>query len=270
VVREFEKDIPSTLIGDSQRLRQVLLNLLSNAVKFTERGAITIGVAVQERWENRVALRLTVRDTGIGISAKEQKAIFDPFTQADGSTTRKYGGTGLGLAICRELVVLMNGTLELESTPGVGSTFTADLCFPVADGATRPRHVKDRIPCSSRPLHILLAEDNPVNQRVAAVLLQKMGHQVDLVGDGRKAIAAVERSAYDLVLMDCQMPDIDGYAAARAIRKITGGSVPVVAVTAHATAEDRQLCLDAGMVDYLSKPISAERLYELLEAWQPT
>jgi signal transduction histidine kinase/uncharacterized protein YneF (UPF0154 family) len=270
VVREFDEALPPALIGDPQRLRQLLLNLLSNAVKFTERGTVTLGMAVRERYDDRVELRLTIKDTGIGIAPEAQKAIFEPFTQADGSTTRKYGGTGLGLTICRELVALMQGKLKLESAPEAGSTFTVDMWFPVAaEVVAAHRPAGDRIPRSHRPLRILLAEDNPVNQRVAAVLLQKMGHHVDLVGDGRKAIAAVESGTYDLVIMDCQMPDIDGYAAAHSIRQITGGSVPVVALTAHATPEDRQLCLDAGMVDYLSKPISAERLHEVLETLQP-
>jgi signal transduction histidine kinase/BarA-like signal transduction histidine kinase len=270
IVREFDEALPPALIGDPQRLRQVLLNLLSNAVKFTERGTVTIGVAMRERRGDRVELRLTVKDTGIGIPPEAQKSIFEPFTQADGSTTRRYGGTGLGLTICRELVALMQGKLELKSAPGAGSTFTVDVGFPVAaEAVAAHRPAGDRIPRSQRPLRILLAEDNPVNQRVGAVLLQKMGHQVDLVGDGRKAVAAVENGSYDVVLMDCQMPDIDGYTAARLIRQITGGDVPVVALTAHATPEDRQLCLDAGMVDYLSKPISAERLHEVLETLQP-
>jgi CheY-like chemotaxis protein len=164
----------------------------------------------------------------------------------------------------------MNGKLELESVPGTGSMFLADLWFPIAaEAALKRRLEKEAIPQSSRPLHILLAEDNPINQRVAAAMLRRMGHLVDLVADGRKAIAAVESSAYDLVLMDCQMPDIDGYAAARAIHKMTAGGLPVIALTANATPEDRQICLDAGMVDYLSKPISAERLREVLDKWQP-
>jgi PAS domain S-box-containing protein len=270
VVREFDETLPPALIGDPQRLRQLLLNFLSNAVKFTERGTVTIGVAVRERSGECVELRFTVKDTGIGIAPEAQKSIFEPFTQADGSNTRKYGGTGLGLTICRELAALMQGKLELESAPGAGSTFTVDVWLPIAaEAVAEHRPGGDRIPRSHRPLRILLAEDNPVNQRVAAVLLQKMGHQVELVGDGRKAIAAVESGSYDLVLMDCQMPDIDGYTAARSIRRITGGSVPVVALTANATPEDRQVCLDAGMVDYLSKPISAERLHEVLETLQP-
>ncbi|HLI83163.1 MAG TPA: ATP-binding protein [Bryobacteraceae bacterium] len=270
VVREFDRTVPPVLTGDPQRLRQVLLNLLSNAIKFTEQGTVTLGVAVLERSGNRAKLRFTVKDTGIGIAPEAQAAIFEPFTQADGSSTRRYGGTGLGLAICRELVALMYGKLELESAPGAGSTFVADLAFPIA-AEVLPAHrpVTKAIPRSRRSLRILLAEDNPINQRVAAALLQRMGHLVDLVADGRKAITAVERGAYDLVLMDCQMPDIDGYAAARAIRKITGGSLPVIAMTAHAIPEDRQFCLDAGMVDYLSKPISVERLQEVLDVWQP-
>jgi PAS domain S-box-containing protein len=266
---EIDADLPATLIGDPQRLRQVLLNLLSNAVKFTERGCITMGVASVRQTEGKIEVQFTVKDTGIGIAEEVQQAIFEPFTQADSSTTRRYGGTGLGLTICRELVALMHGRLELESTPGGGSTFRVTAAFETAEGTPLSQGAPDSIPRSSRSLQVLLAEDNPINQRVAASLLQKMGHQVDVVGDGRKAIRAAEQCRYDLILMDCQMPDIDGYAAARAICNLTGGRVPIIAMTANATAEDRQLCLEAGMTDYIAKPISAERVFELLETIQP-
>ena len=215
-------------------------------------------------------MEFTIEDTGIGIPAEVQQAIFEPFAQADSSTTRRFGGTGLGLTICRKLTALMGGRIELESTPGIGSTFRVILPFQIAaaDSAIVTRTAPDRIPRSSRSLRILLAEDNPINQKVAGRLLQKMGHQVDIVGDGRKAIDAVEHGVYDVVFMDCQMPDVDGYTAAKAIRRITGGTLPIVAITAHGTPEDRQLCLDAGMTEYISKPISAERVFEILETLQ--
>ncbi|MBV9746146.1 MAG: response regulator [Acidobacteriia bacterium] len=267
-IREnYEPALPSTVVGDPQRLTQTLLNLLSNAVKFTERGSITLAAAVRNRGAADVEMEFAIEDTGIGIPAEVQQAIFEPFAQADSSTTRRFGGTGLGLTICRKLTALMGGRIELQSAPGIGSTFRVILPFEIAaaDSAIVTRTAPDRIPRSSRSLRILLAEDNPINQKVAGKLLQKMGHQVDIVGDGRKAIDAVEHGAYDVVFMDCQMPDIDGYTAAKAIRRVTGATLPIVAITAHGTPEDRQLCLDAGMTDYISKPISAERVFEILE-----
>jgi PAS domain S-box-containing protein len=275
LVVEVDSNLPRSLTGDPKRVQQTLLNLLSNAVKFTERGSITLRADLHSRAGNVVEVQFTVQDTGIGIPADVQEAIFEPFTQADSSTTRRYGGTGLGLTICRQLASTMGGRLELESVAGEGSTFRVTLPFAVPAGPFEaPSHTSDRIPRSQRPLQVLLAEDNPTNQRVAGRLLEKMGHQVDIVGDGRQAIAAVEQSAveqpaYDIILMDCQMPDIDGYTAARAINRLTNGRVPIIALTAHATPEAVQLCLDAGMTGHLAKPISAQRLFELLETPQP-
>jgi two-component system, sensor histidine kinase len=267
---EVDERLPRVLVGDPQRLHQTLLNLLSNAVKFTGQGSIRLLVERRSGSESNVEVQFTVQDTGIGIPREAQEAIFEPFTQADSSTTRRYGGTGLGLTICRQLASLMQGRLELESAPGSGSTFRVIVPLEVAgDTEAVPSGVPDRIPRSSCSLHILIAEDNPINQKVAARLLEKMGHRVDIVGDGRKAIAAVEQVAYDAVLMDCQMPDIDGYTAARAISRLTMGRLPIIAMTAHASPEDRELCLEAGMADHITKPISAQRLFDLLEALQP-
>jgi len=265
--REFEAGLPAALRGDPQRLRQVLLNLLSNAVKFTEHGSVTLKVSVRERSQNDVTLQFTVADTGIGIPAAAQEAIFEPFRQADSSTTRRYGGTGLGLAISRGLVIAMNGELDIESEPGLGSAFRFTVSFPIAASGDIPMPIRrDSLLRSSRRLRILIAEDNVVNQKVAKRLLERMGHQVDLAGDGEQAVTAVGESEYDVVLMDCQMPIMDGYTAARAIRSLSGGRMlPIIAMTANAMVEDRQRCLDAGMDDYLSKPISLERLHDLLE-----
>jgi len=208
-----------------------------------------------------------VKDTGIGISPQVQQAIFEPFTQADSSTTRRYGGTGLGLAICRRLITLMGGKLDLDSEPGRGSTFVFNVSFPVVARSAAPvRPAQDRIAVSRKRLHILLVEDNVVNQKVAMRLLERMGHRVDIAPDGRQAVAAVQVVKYDLVLMDCQMPVMDGYAATGAIRGLEcGRHLPIVAMTAHAMPEDRRRCLDAGMDEYLAKPISADKLYDLLE-----
>jgi signal transduction histidine kinase/FixJ family two-component response regulator len=264
---EFAPNLPGTLIGDPQRIRQVLLNLLSNAVKFTERGMVGMVVKSQPSRDGIVDVCLAVRDTGIGISPDAQRAIFEPFTQADSSTTRRFGGTGLGLAICQRLVAAMGGTLEIESEPGCGSTFRVTI--PLARGE-RPRlraGTPDRIRPTIRPLRILVAEDNAINQKIAAMILAKMGHHVDVVQNGELAVAAVERSDYDLVLMDCEMPVMDGYTATRAIRRLPRrAAVPIVAMTAHAMAEDRQRCLAAGMDDYLSKPVSVDRLSEAIQS----
>jgi PAS domain S-box-containing protein len=260
-------NLPEALVGDPQRLRQVVLNLLSNAVKFTEHGHVEIRVAAAGVDADAVQLEFLVRDTGIGIPAAVQQSILEPFSQGDNSTTRRFGGTGLGLAICRRLVDLMGGRLEIESEPGRGSTFRFTAPFAVtAASAVSSESSQQLIRASTHPLRILLAEDNTVNQFVASRLLERMGHDVDIVTDGRQAVTAVERDDYDLVLMDCQMPNMDGYAATRAIRSLRRGrTLPIVAMTASAMAEERQRCLDAGMDDYLAKPVSVERLYQLLE-----
>ncbi len=271
----IDSHVPPAVTGDSLRLKQVLLNLLSNAVKFTERGSITVGVSVTRRLADSIELEFSVADTGIGIPAEVRQKIFEPFSQADSSTTRRYGGTGLGLAICRRLVALMNGRMELDSEPGRGSTFRFLVTLPVASASAAaapapPRRVR----AAARSLHILLAEDNYVNQTVAVAMLKRMGHSVDVACGGREAVEAVRKSAdnssYDVVLMDCQMPDIDGYAAARAIRALGPiGALPIFAMTANAFPEDRQRCLDAGMDDYVAKPVSSEQLLNLLEKVTP-
>jgi PAS domain S-box-containing protein len=263
----LDKDLPGALVGDPQRLRQVLLNLLSNAVKFTEHGHVEVRVLATGRSSDAVQLEFSVEDTGIGIPAEVQQSVLEPFTQGDNSTTRRFGGTGLGLAICSRLIDLMGGRLELRSEPGQGSTFRFTAGFAVAAVAgVLPGSSQGSIRPSTRRLRILLAEDNAVNQFIASRLLERMGHHVDVVADGRQAVTAVERADYDVVLMDCQMPNMDGYAATRAIRSLNRGrAVPIIAMTANAMAEERQRCLDAGMDDYLAKPVSAEQLYDALE-----
>ncbi len=260
-------DLPQMVVGDAPRLRQVLLNLLSNAVKFTERGYVAVDASLSGRSGDLTELRFSVRDTGIGIPAEMQEAVFQPFTQADSSTTRRYGGTGLGLSICRRLVALMEGQLQLKSEPQCGSTFSFTVRLPIAAVAESPAPATDcRLPRSQRRLRILVAEDNPINQKVALRLLERMGHQVDTAWDGQQAVAAVEQTEYDLVLMDCQMPNMDGYAATRAIRRLERGrQLPIVAMTANAMPDDRQRCLEAGMDGFLAKPVSTRHLFDLLE-----
>ena len=272
-------DVPTALVGDPGRLRQVLINLVGNALKFTDDGGVAVGVKVATRSKRGVQLQFSVSDTGIGIEADKQAAVFGAFSQADGSTTRKYGGTGLGLSICTKLVELMGGRIWVDSTHGAGSTFHFTAWFdrqrhpqPVASVATDfQAPAKESMPgVSDRPLRVLVAEDNVVNQIVVARLLEKLRHTAVVVEDGRKVLEALEAErpeGFDLVLMDVQMPGMDGLEAATAIRRLeekTGGRLPIIALTAHALKGDRRRCLDAGMDDYLGKPVDIGELHRVL------
>jgi signal transduction histidine kinase/ActR/RegA family two-component response regulator len=261
-------DVPADVIGDWLRMRQVLTNLVGNAIKFTEQGQVSVRCALEERTADSAVLHVTVADTGIGIPLDRQAAVFEAFTQADGSTTRRYGGTGLGLSISSTLVELMGGRIWLESEPGHGSTFhfTVKVGLPraTADAGIRTRAVSPVAPTAvDRPLRILLTDDNPVNQLLAARLLEKQGHTVRLATSGREALTALENEPFDLALMDVQMADLDGFETTALIRqreKTAGGHLLIVAMTAHAMAGDRERCLRAGMDGYLSKPIDPVRL----------
>jgi PAS domain S-box-containing protein len=268
VFLKCDPDLPQAVMGDPLRLRQILLNLLSNAVKFTGHGSVGVELSAVKRSGDSAELQFKVTDTGIGISPEAQKSVFEPFTQADSSTTRRYGGTGLGLTISRGLIALMNGRLEMESELGAGTCFRIFVTLRTATGpANLRRPAQQGVRVAKRRLRILLAEDNAVNQKVAVRLLEKMGHQVEVAADGERAVAAVSLDIYDLVLMDCQMPVMDGYAATRAIRQLNlRRRLPIVAMTANAMPEDRQRCLEAGMDDYVSKPISTAQLYNAIEA----
>ena len=255
---------PARMTGDPGRIGQILNNLVHNAVKFTEQGSVTIESSrLGDRWQ------VAVRDTGIGIPEEARAKIFDPFIQADGSRSRQFAGTGLGLAISRQLAELMGGTIELESEPGQGSVFRLELpCREAAGGAATPEHERAAHGLS-KPLRILAAEDNMVNQKVLGAFLQEFGCAVTIVNNGRAAVEAVSEGAYDLVLMDCHMPEMDGLAATRQIRSLMKplSEVPIVAVTAGAFAEDRDRCLAAGMNDFLAKPYTREGLEDVLERW---
>jgi hypothetical protein len=253
------------------RLRQVLSNFVSNALKFTEAGRITIALRVVEGQR----LRFSVLDTGIGIAAPDRERLFNPFTQADGTITRRYGGTGLGLAICRGLVELMGGRIGVESRAGVGSEFFLEAAFPLASGTAAQSPTEATAPAilasPDRTIHVLLAEDNPVNQKLAGTLLAKLGCTYVLATDGQEALDAVSKGDFDLVLMDCMMPGMDGYEAARRIRqREADGSrprLPIVALTANATREDMDKCMAAGMDDFLSKPYTTRSLIEQIAKW---
>jgi signal transduction histidine kinase/ActR/RegA family two-component response regulator len=257
------EDAPDNLLSDPTRLRQILVNLLGNALKFTSAGEVEIGVECRERSSDAVVLEFTVRDTGIGIPLAQQADVFGAFTQADPSTTRKYGGNGLGLAICKNLVELLHGRIWLESTPGSGSTFHVCLPFKVLEQRENAAPARAGIEEAEVQWKILLAEDNLVNQRLAARMLEKRGHTVQVVADGRQAFEILAGRRFDLVLMDMQMPELGGVEATQLIRereKKTGGHVPIIALTASAMAGDREHCLNAGMDDYVSKPIQIKEL----------
>jgi signal transduction histidine kinase/ActR/RegA family two-component response regulator len=263
------------LLGDVGRVRQVLLNLLGNAIKFTEQGSITVAVVATPRGDDRQSLHYTVRDTGIGIPLERQRQLFHPFVQAEVSMNRRFGGTGLGLAICHRLCELMGGKIWVESTPGEGSTFHFTVTGPVAHEAeaatTAPAPQKPAEPRPRRSLKVLVAEDHPVNQMVTQMMLEALGHRVEVVADGEAAatavLAAAETGSYDAVLMDVQMPRWSGLEATRHIARHLPPEhrPPIIGLTAHASAEDRQICLDAGMVDYLTKPLILEELHAILE-----
>jgi CheY-like chemotaxis protein len=267
--RVVDDAVPAWLRADPVRVRQVLLNLIGNAIKFTERGGVTVRVELEPgiRHETGHHLRVSVHDTGIGVPADKSAAIFEPFRQADGSIVRKFGGTGLGLTISRQLVELMGGRIWFESEAGAGSTFRCTLGFADADPAAGTRQATttaDLLP--ARSLQVLVAEDNPVNQRLIRAFLEKDRHRVILVESGQAAVEAMVDGAFDLILMDIQMPVMDGFEATAAIRALDTPcrTVPIVALTAHAQIGYEAICLAAGMDGYLSKPLDRTALRRVL------
>ena len=280
LTRELAPGVPVDLKGDPGRLRQVLLNLAGNAVKFTPQGEIAIRVTSEATESESVVLRFAVRDTGIGIPQQHLGRLFTAFTQVDGSTTRKYGGTGLGLAISKQLAELMGGCVGVESEEGQGSLFwfTARLGRQPPGRTTHPAPAAldaspAPAPLSPEPsdVRILVVEDNVTNQVVARQLLKRMGYRADVVANGREALHALSRTPYQLVLMDCQRPEMDGYEATRQIRAGAAGparaQIPIIAMTANAMQGDRARCLEAGMNDYVPKPIQRTELAAAIERW---
>ncbi|MBU0968927.1 MAG: response regulator, partial [Proteobacteria bacterium] len=299
LICQVDPSLPVSIIGDENRLRQILVNLVGNAMKFTGRGEIAIKVDKVQEDEQQVKLRFAVSDTGIGIPLDRQKAIFEKFTQADGSTTRRFGGTGLGLAITSQLVNLMNGTVELESAENKGSTFSfvislqkdiapADSLLRSGVPAARSGEAGEKEQLTPQQieeapvkgdLKVLVVEDNLVNQRLVSLLLKKADCQADIAGDGLQALEMLKEHQYDFVLMDVQMPNMDGHTATRRIREIeasadkdeyaafAGREKPlyVVGLTAHARKEDEKQCYDAGMDGFLTKPIIRDKLIDLIE-----
>ncbi|MFZ5775194.1 MAG: ATP-binding protein [Thermodesulfobacteriota bacterium] len=268
LVAEIDGKLPALLLGDPTRLRQVLVNLINNAIKFTEQGEVRVVARCLALNDREAQVRLEVRDTGIGIDENARLHLFQVFSQADGSTTRKYGGTGLGLAIVRQLVWMMGGVVGVESEAGRGSTFWCEIPFPLARGeaVVLPRKTVEIASEDALSGRVLLVEDNKVNQLVAKKMLSSLGLGVEVAENGQLALDALAAGGYDLVLMDCQMPVLDGYAATRRFREL-GGRIPVIAMTANAMEGDRQKCLDAGMDDHLAKPVQKETLRAMLLKW---
>ncbi|MCA9727069.1 MAG: response regulator, partial [Candidatus Eisenbacteria bacterium] len=262
----IDPQVPCSVLGDGARIRQILTNLVGNAIKFTEEGAITIELQVTEMLEGRVGVRILVTDTGVGISADRLDRIFERFTQEDASTTRRFGGTGLGLAISKRLAQLMGGEIEVRSELGRGSEFALRLTLPVTECPQSGDEVgQEEILAKHR---ILLVEDNPINQKVAKHMLDRLGQETDIAVNGVEAISMVGKKRYDLVLMDCQMPVMDGYEATARIRQLDDGvGLPIVALTARAMAGDREHCLAAGMDDFLPKPVRLTELQGVLARW---
>ncbi|MCG3190729.1 MAG: Sensor histidine kinase RcsC [Burkholderiaceae bacterium] len=264
--------LPASLMGDPVRLRQLLVNLLHNGVKFTERGRVTLAVSVQgSDAAGAVRLRFEVCDTGQGIARDHLDSVFDAFTQGDASTTRRHGGSGLGLAIAKDLTELMGGRLGVESRLGEGSTFWFELALQPAGDAPARSAPPPPIEFGALAAQVLLAEDDSVNQMVVEAMLTRLGCIVEVVGDGKAAAGAAARRRYDLILMDCHMPAMDGFEATRRIRddefERGRGRAPIVALTADALAGDRERCIEAGMDDYMTKPVSSAMLAACVERW---
>jgi len=275
LITNVEEGVPRIVYGDPARLRQILINLIGNAIKFTDHGSVNVNALLAELRDGACLLRFEVRDTGIGIAREQIKTIFDTFSQADSSTTRKYGGTGLGLTISRQLVEMMEGTIDVESEPGKGSVFWFSILLQIPqDQDTALSEYQEEEQVLENRIYdyrVLLAEDNRTNQIVAEAMLKFFGCRVDLVVNGREAVEAVKEKKFDLIFMDCQMPELDGYMATDEIRRFekqNGSSrTPIIALTAHALSGDRERCLAAGMDDYLSKPLCQKDLHSVLSKW---
>jgi signal transduction histidine kinase/CheY-like chemotaxis protein len=270
LIVDVAADVPHKLCGDPTRIRQVLVNLVGNAIKFTHDGHVTLRVKAEPVERERVLVEFAVEDTGIGIATEQQSSVFEAFTQADNSTTRRYGGTGLGLAICTQLTRLMGGQISLTSELGRGSTFHVKLPL-IVDTAMKSSAPSARpsMPVAFFEGKILLVEDNPESRALAIQLLHHFGCFVDFATDGAEALAKLQEQRFDLVFMDCHMPNLNGYDATREIRRLepVGQHLPIIALSASVLPEERQKCIDVGMDDYVAKPFSRRDLQQVLERW---
>ncbi len=272
---DYDEGTPRSLRGDAMRIRQILLNLLGNAVKFTHQGGVRLRVSrLSGPPPGRELIRLEVTDTGIGIDPALLPTLFEKFTQADSSNTRRYGGSGLGLSICRQLAGRMDSSIHAESTPGVGSRFWLDVpleCATAAQPVGAPARAASLEPPVRRtvPARVLVAEDNRINQFVTVQMLSRLGLECEVASNGLEAVERAASGAFDLILMDCHMPKMDGYEATAAIRQSagTGDRTPIVAITANAMEGERERCLTAGMDDYLAKPFEIAHLARVVERW---
>ncbi len=269
-VKQLDK-IPSRLNGDPGKIRQILLNLINNAIKFTPRGRVDLSLRVLSKRRNSITVKFEIEDTGIGIATAAQSKLFSAFTQANASIHRKFGGTGLGLSICKRLVHLMQGAIGLQSTQNKGSLFWFQLTL---DRASRPSPPPKSPKRTSSPFNVLVVEDNILNQKVAVKILHRLGFQAEVARQGREALALLEKNHYDLILMDCQMPKLDGYQTTRCIREMPAyahvSKIPIVAMTGYSTAADEKKCLELGMNSYITKPFTEKILAEKIEAWLPS
>jgi len=262
----IDHTVPDILTGDAVRLTQVLVNLLSNAVKFTEDGSIQVNITSVEQTNDNVRIRIVIKDTGIGISREKQQTIFERFQQAEAETTRRFGGSGLGLAIVKQLITLQNGTITLNSEPGKGSEFIVELTYSVPDlnqlyeAALSAQ--EEAVPLQK--INVLIAEDNPMNQQLISHLMRSWAIEHTIVNNGKEVIEEVKRNNYSIILMDIQMPEMDGYTATNILRNEMGLSIPIIAMTAHAMTGEKEKCLQMGMNDYVSKPIKETVLYNMI------
>jgi signal transduction histidine kinase/CheY-like chemotaxis protein len=265
---DVEKSIPDVLKGDAVRLTQVMVNLVNNSIKFTNSGGIEINVTTVKKEEETIELSFSVKDTGIGIPPNKMDTIFERFQQADEDTTRKYGGTGLGLSIVKQLVELQNGTIRVSSVQNVGTEFVFTIPYTISKESTERNHLKalphDEIQLNESNIKILVAEDNAMNQRLVKHLLDGWNLDFDIVNNGEEAIEALKQKKYSLVLMDIQMPQMDGYTATMKIRNELKSDIPVIAMTAHAMAGEREKCLSYGMNEYIPKPIRENELFKII------
>lgn len=265
---QIDENVPDTLTGDATRLTQIMVNLLGNALKFSEKGALKTGVSVSSAGSNSVTLKFSVSDEGIGIEAEKLVRIFERFNQADDSITRNYGGTGLGLSIVKDLLEIQKGIIEVESSPGKGTTFTFEIPYLIADDASEGEVVRYKVvepEWIGRSVHILIVDDNVMNQDLMANILGYWGFSFAIASNGIEAIAQVKADHFDLILMDIQMPEMDGYSATIHLRRELGLNIPIIAMTAHAMSGEREKCINLGMNDYISKPVNEQELLGLIE-----